>query len=112
MYFKLNGKKYEVEDDKIEELLTENLILKTDELFNKLGSFEGMVKSLLNGWLVSQGYKKTKENTMLEIALMDMIDKIMTETKDQVFDFNLKEMIEEDEVKEVEDDDKTETGSI
>jgi hypothetical protein len=96
MYFKLNGKKYEVEDDKIEELLTENIIMKSDELFNKLGGFEGTVKSLLNAWLSSQGYKKTKENSMLEIALVEMIAKLMEETKDQVFDFNLKEVVDDD----------------
>jgi hypothetical protein len=103
MYFKLNGKKYEVKDDKIEELLTEHLILKVDDIFSKLGTFEGMAKSVLSGILVSQGYKKSKDNSMVEVALMDLIDKIMLETKDQVFDFNLKE---------VEDDDEKETGSI
>jgi hypothetical protein len=97
---KLDGKLFEMEDDMIEDLISEKVILKIDDTFKKIGGASSLIQSVLNGLLSSNGFKKIEGLTLIESALVEIVSSIITESKGKVIDLAehgimAKEVVEE-----------------
>jgi hypothetical protein len=92
LLIKLNGKLYEVEDDKIEDLLTEQVISKIDLVFEDMGAMSGIIKSTANSFLSSKGFKKIEGFSLIESSLIEIISSLMEENKHKILELELKEV--------------------
>jgi hypothetical protein len=106
LLLKINEKLYEVEDEKIEELLTEQVISKIDVVFEDLGAMAGIIKSTANSFLSSKGFKKIEGLSLIESSLVEIISSLMEENKHKVFEVQLKEVKETVEIEHKEDEKK------
>jgi hypothetical protein len=101
MKVKIDGKIYELEKDKVENLLTEQVILKIDDVFEDMGAMSSTVKSMLNSLLLMKGFKKEKGSTLIESALIDIVSNLVEELEKGVIDLEKHGI----ELKEVEEND-------